>query len=42
LGDDYRHLVVEEEKQYLNLRNELIEIELGAAEALPLLLKHLK
>jgi hypothetical protein len=34
--------VVDEEKSYFNLRNELIEIELGAAEAIPLLLKHVK
>ena len=37
LDDDNRHLVLEEERQYALLKNELIEIQLGAEEGLTLL-----
>lgn len=40
LKDDFKHLIIEEERTYLNLKNELIEIQLNAAEALPLLLQN--
>ena len=41
-SEDTRQIVFEEEKQYVALKNELIEIELSAKDALPLLLKTLK
>lgn len=34
LADDTRHLVMEEDKEYAGLKNEIIEIQLGAEEAL--------
>ena len=37
MDDDNRHLVVDEEREYALLKNELIEIQLGAEEGLTLL-----
>ena len=37
LEDDNRHLVLEEEKKYALIKNELIEIQLGAEEGLTML-----
>ena len=42
LDDDLRQIIFEEEKQYAALKNQLIEIQLGAKEALPLLLQTLE
>jgi hypothetical protein len=39
LQDDHRHIIFEEEKAYASLKNELIEIQLGAKEGLMLLQK---
>ena len=37
LAEDNRHLVIDEERQYARLKNQLIEIQLGAEEGLRLL-----
>lgn len=42
LEDDVRAETLDEEKRYTNLKNDLIEIELPAKEALPLLLQSMQ
>jgi hypothetical protein len=37
LKEDHAHIVAEENKQYGALKNELIEIQMGAKEALSLI-----
>ena len=42
LESDNRHLVLEEEREYAMLKNELIEIQLGAEEGLTMLQEFVK
>ena len=42
LEDDNRHVVLEEDKKYAMLKNELIEIQLGAEEGLTLLNEYVR
>ena len=39
---DTRHITLKEDKEYSELKNELIEIQLGAEEALVELHKHVR